>query len=109
VFTVLGRGRGLFWGRLHFAGRLMPLRSLPRRDTELVILRVATLRQCDYELEHHRPLARRAGLDRTEVDRVADGPGLGRLDRPTAGAAAGDRRAGDDQGRLGQHLGRLTR
>ena len=74
VFTVLGRGRGLFWGWLHFAGRLMPFGSLPRPDSELVILRVATLRECDYELEHHRRLARRAGLAREDVERVPEGP-----------------------------------
>lgn len=74
VFTVLGRGRGLFWGWLHFAGQLMPFGSLPRRDSELVILRVAMLRECGYELEHHTRLARRAGLSRADVERVADGP-----------------------------------
>jgi len=44
LFTTLGRHRGLFWGWLMFAGRLMPGGRLPRRDTELVILRVAHLR-----------------------------------------------------------------
>ena len=37
---------------------------LPRVDTELVILRVAHLRTCEYELQHHRRMARAAGLDR---------------------------------------------
>ncbi|MDF9715391.1 carboxymuconolactone decarboxylase family protein [Nocardioides sp. ChNu-153] len=75
VFLTLGRTRGLFWGWLHFAGRLMPGGRLPRRDTELVILRVATLAGSAYELTQHRRLARRAGLGEAEVARVADGPG----------------------------------
>jgi AhpD family alkylhydroperoxidase len=73
VFTTLGRGRGLFWGWLHFAGRLMPGGRLPRRETELVILRVATLRGCDYELEHHVRLGRRAGVTAADVERVRAG------------------------------------
>jgi AhpD family alkylhydroperoxidase len=36
---------------------------LPRADTELVILRVAHLRSSDYELQHHRRLGRRRGLN----------------------------------------------
>lgn len=84
VFTTLGRGRGLFWGWLHFAGRLMPGGVLPRRETELVIVRVAQVRGCDYELEHHRRLALRAGLTRDEVERIVEGPdapGWGERDR----------------------------
>lgn len=75
VFTTLGRGRGLFWGWLHFAGRLMPGGRLPRRETELVILRVATVRGCDYEFTHHARLGRRFGLTAEEVDRVRSGSG----------------------------------
>jgi AhpD family alkylhydroperoxidase len=75
IFTTLGRGRGLFWGWLHFAGRLMPGGKLPRRETELVILRVASLRGCDYELEHHVRLGARAGITAADVERVRDGSG----------------------------------
>ena len=70
IFTTLGRHRRLFWGWLHFAGRLMPGGRLPRVDTELVILRVAAVRGSDYELNHHRGLGRRAGLTGAELDRV---------------------------------------
>ena len=52
----------------------MPGGKLPRRETELVILRVATLAGNDYELTQHRRLGRRAGLSAAEIDRVADGP-----------------------------------
>ena len=70
VFLTLGRNRRLFWGWLHFAGTLMPGGRLPRRETELVILRVATLCGSDYELTQHRRLGRRAGLSADEVERV---------------------------------------
>lgn len=73
IFTTLGRGRGLFWGWLHFAGRLMPGGRLPRRDTELVILRVAVLRGCAYELDHHVRLGARAGVTAEDVERVREG------------------------------------
>lgn len=73
IFTVLGRGRGLFWGWLHFAGALMPGGKLPRRETELVILRVASLRRCDYEFTHHARLGRRAGLTPVEIAAIRDG------------------------------------
>jgi AhpD family alkylhydroperoxidase len=73
IFTTLGRGRGLFWGWLHFAGRLMPGGRLPRRETELVILRVASVRGCDYELEHHVRLGKRAGVTADDVARVRTG------------------------------------
>jgi len=74
LFLVLGRHRRLFRGWLRFAGRLMPGGTLPRRDSELVILRVAHLRSCEYEREQHRRLARRAGLTPAEIDRVEAGP-----------------------------------
>lgn len=74
LFLTLGRHRPLFRGWLRFAGRLMPFGRLPRRETELVILRVAHLRDCAYEWEHHRHLATRAGVTRADVDRVVFGP-----------------------------------
>lgn len=72
VFTVLGRGRGLFWGWLHFAGALMPGGRLSRRETELVILQVAALRDCDYEFHHHTRLGQRAGLSLVEIQAIRD-------------------------------------
>ncbi|MFL6108902.1 MAG: carboxymuconolactone decarboxylase family protein [Marmoricola sp.] len=73
IFTTLGRGRGLFWGWLHFAGKLMPGGKLPRRETEMVILRVASLRRCDYEFTHHVRLGRRAGVTAADVERIKVG------------------------------------
>ena len=62
LFTTLGQRRFLFWAWSVYSTRLLSGR-LPRVDTELVILRVAHLRSCEYELQHHRSMARHHGLD----------------------------------------------
>jgi AhpD family alkylhydroperoxidase len=74
IFTTLARHRGLFRRWLWFAGALMPGGKLPRRDTELVILRVAHNTGCEYEWAHHERIGRRAGLSAEEVERVRSGP-----------------------------------
>jgi AhpD family alkylhydroperoxidase len=74
IFTTLGRHRGLFRRWLWFAGGLMPGGKLPRRDSELVILRVADNTACEYEWGHHERLGQRAGLSAEEVARVRSGP-----------------------------------
>ncbi len=68
LFTTLGRHRSLFRRWLVFASGLMPLGKLSRRDTELVILRVAHRASCAYERDHHVRLAKRAGLSDTEIE-----------------------------------------
>jgi AhpD family alkylhydroperoxidase len=62
LFTTLGQRQLLFWTWAVYNGRLLRGR-LPVTDTELVILRVGHLRNCEYELQHHRRLARKRGLD----------------------------------------------
>ena len=74
LFLTLARNRALFRGWLRFAGRLMPRGRLPRRETELVILRVAHLCACGYEFDHHVRLGRRAGLGEADFRRVVEGP-----------------------------------
>lgn len=72
VFTTLGRHRRLFRGWLHFSGRLMPGGMLPRQESELVILRIATLRGCEYERRHHLRLGRKAGVTDEQVAHLDD-------------------------------------
>lgn len=72
VFLTLGRHRRLFWGWLHFAGRLMPGGRLARRESELVIIRVAARRGSTYELEQHRRLGRRAGLTAAGITAIEE-------------------------------------
>jgi alkylhydroperoxidase family enzyme len=73
IFTTLSRHRRLFRRWLRFAGALMPGGKLPRRETELLILRVAHLCGSEYEWRHHERLGARAGLRPEEIARVRDG------------------------------------
>lgn len=75
VFTTLARHRGLFRRWLLFAGALMPGGKLPRRDSELVILRVAHNTGSEYEWAQHERLGRAAGLSEEEIARVREGAG----------------------------------
>ena len=63
LFTVLAQHRRLFWAWAPFAGILLRRGRLPGADTELAILRVGHLRGCEYELQQHRRIALRRGLD----------------------------------------------
>ncbi|WP_149361715.1 carboxymuconolactone decarboxylase family protein [Lolliginicoccus suaedae] len=74
LFSTLGHARGLFRAWLLFSARLMPFGSLPRYEVEMLILRVAHLRGCAYELDHHERLGRRAGLSPALIARVQEGP-----------------------------------
>ena len=72
LFTTLGRHRSLFRRWLMFAGGLMPGGALPRADTELVILRVAHNRRCEYERSHHERIGRASGLSAEQIDHTRD-------------------------------------
>jgi AhpD family alkylhydroperoxidase len=74
LFSTLGRQRSLFRAWLRFSAQLMPGGTISRRETELVILRVAHLRQCAYEHDHHTRIGRRVGIDREALARVILGP-----------------------------------
>jgi alkylhydroperoxidase family enzyme len=72
IFTTLGQHPRLFRAWLHYSAHLMPFGQLPRRDTELVILRVAWQCRSAYEWHQHVPIALRVGLTADEVAGVAD-------------------------------------
>jgi AhpD family alkylhydroperoxidase len=90
LFTTMARHRALFRAWLFFAGRLMPRGKLPRRETELVILRTAWRSGCDYELDHHRRLGERAGLSSEEITRATSESLDGWAPRELALLAAAD-------------------
>ena len=62
LFATLGQHKRLFLSMMPLSALLLRGR-LARADTELVILRVAHLRNSEYELQHHRKMGRRRGLD----------------------------------------------
>jgi alkylhydroperoxidase family enzyme len=66
---ALTRAFNVFNGHVQFATTLSP------RQRELVILRVAAVRESDYESAQHVVLAGDAGLSSDEIARVAEGAG----------------------------------
>lgn len=74
LFSTLGRTRGLFRGWLFFSGKLMPGGRISRKETELIINRVAHLRDCGYEKDHHKRIGRRFGVTEELLAQVQEGP-----------------------------------
>jgi AhpD family alkylhydroperoxidase len=85
-----------------FNGHLLFATTLSPRQRELLVLRVAALRQCDYEWAQHLLLAGDAGLSDDEIAAIAhgpDAPGWGGFDRALLQAVdelVGDARISDD-------------
>jgi alkylhydroperoxidase family enzyme len=71
IFTTFGQHPRLFRAWLYYSAHLMPFGRLPRRDTELVILRVAWRCRSVYEWRQHVPLALRSGLTPDQIDAIA--------------------------------------
>ncbi|ORB31358.1 carboxymuconolactone decarboxylase family protein [Mycolicibacterium parafortuitum] len=74
LMNVLGRHRLMFLAWLPLSAYLLYAGKLSRRDAEVVILRVAHLRDSEYELQQHRRLARSRGLDKETQARIFEGP-----------------------------------
>jgi 4-carboxymuconolactone decarboxylase len=84
---VGGRDLNLFRVMMHhpkltkrwsvFAGHIMSKQSLPIRDRELLILRIGWLNQAPYEWAQHVEVAKRAGMNDAEIERVKAGPQAG--------------------------------
>lgn len=74
LMNVLGRHRLLFLAWLPLSAYLLGAGKLTRRDAEFVILRVGHLRNCEYELQQHRRLARTRGLDAATQAAIFAGP-----------------------------------
>lgn len=79
LFTTLGQHKLLFLSFLPYSGMLLNWGTLPKRDKELVILRVGHLRGSEYELQQHRRLARSRGLDAGLQTKIFAGPDAGGL------------------------------
>jgi 4-carboxymuconolactone decarboxylase len=74
VFGTIARHPKLFGAWLPFASRLMAGGSLDRRQTELVILRVASNMGSDYEWGQHVELSAPFGVDQVTLTRILAGP-----------------------------------
>ncbi|MGL4305622.1 MAG: carboxymuconolactone decarboxylase family protein [Mycobacteriaceae bacterium] len=74
LFLTLGKQKNLFRWWLLYSAAMMPLGRISRKETELVILRVAHLRDCQYELDHHTHLASRAKISAATRAQIFIGP-----------------------------------
>jgi alkylhydroperoxidase family enzyme len=95
IFTTLGQHPRLFRAWLRYSAQLMPLGKLPRRDTELVILRVAWQCRSAYEWRQHVPIALRVGLTPDEVAGVAASGADGFTERQRTLLAVSDELLGE--------------
>ena len=80
---ALTRAYHRFNGHVLFASTLTP------RQRELLVLRVAAVRESAYEWAQHDVLAGDAGLEPDEIERVADGPDAPGLVGARPGAGRG--------------------
>jgi AhpD family alkylhydroperoxidase len=91
LFDTIGQHKLLFLAFMPYAGVLLNWGKLPKRDKELIILRVGHLRDCEYELQQHRRLARSRGVDDATQARIFEGPDAeGLTDRQRALISATD-------------------
>src|SRR4029453_17388927 len=60
-----------------YNGHVLFATTLSERQRELLVLRVAAVRQCEYEWRQHVGLGRSAGLGGDEIARIAEGRGAG--------------------------------
>jgi len=58
----------------HFNGHILFASTITPRQRELLVLRVAVLREADYEWAQHAVLAGDAGINETELKSVRSGP-----------------------------------
>jgi alkylhydroperoxidase family enzyme len=73
LFGTLGRARGLFRGWLYYSGKLMPGGKLSSFEREIMILRIAYLRDSAYELDYHTRIGRRVGVTPEVLESVRAG------------------------------------
>jgi len=91
LFTTLSIHRPLLMAWLPYSAYLLFAGKLSRKDAELVILRVAHLRDCEYELQQHRRLARTRGVAEELQAKIFEGPDAeGLTDRQRALITATD-------------------
>jgi alkylhydroperoxidase family enzyme len=74
VLGTLARHPALTIAFHTFNGHVLFATTLDPRDRELLVLRVATVRQAEYEWAQHAVLAGDVGLSSDEVERIAVGP-----------------------------------
>ena len=73
MLATMAQHPALLRAYLPFNAYLLRESTLTPRVREIALLRVVSLRGCDYLWSHHVPLAHRAGLSDTEIGAIRDG------------------------------------
>lgn len=71
---VVSINKRLFRPFIAFNARLMPYGTLPRIDTEALILRTATVCGSRYEWKQHEAIGKSAGLTSAQIDLITNNP-----------------------------------
>jgi AhpD family alkylhydroperoxidase len=74
LLGTLARSPALTMAFLAFNGHVLYGTTLSARQRELLVLRVAHRRNCDYEWAQHVMLAKDAGFEDEEISRIIEGP-----------------------------------
>jgi 4-carboxymuconolactone decarboxylase len=70
LYRALANSPDLLAAWIEFAWSVRQKPATSRRLRELMIVRGAALMGCDYELSHHRQMARRSGVSEDELDEL---------------------------------------
>ncbi|MFV2038974.1 MAG: carboxymuconolactone decarboxylase family protein [Acidimicrobiales bacterium] len=83
IFRTMAHHPDLARRWLVFGNHVLAKSTLPSRERELVILRVAWLCQAEYEWAHHKLIGIDSGLTAEQIERIKEGPATGwsELDR----------------------------
>lgn len=81
VLATLAHYPALAKAFLHFNAHLLYGSSLPGREREVAILRIAHLCRCPYVWSHHLPLGVREGLTERDFDEIAGACPSAEIDR----------------------------
>ena len=74
VYGTLANHPAMYRLWIDFAGQILRRSSLPGREREMLINRIAWLASGEYEWAAHNPIGRREGLSDQEVTALAEGP-----------------------------------
>ena len=74
IYRTFARHPELFTPRLNFGRHLQRESTLPARDREVLINRIAWLASGEYEWAAHNPIGRREGLTEDEIAGLSIGP-----------------------------------
>lgn len=80
IFATLARHPRLLERWLVFGVHVLSKSTLPPREREIAILRMAWLCRAEYEWGHHVAVGKQVGLTDDDIKRIAEGPSAAGLD-----------------------------